>query len=72
MGGKNEKKFVAFLLVVSLVLSVFAAAPVSAASSFKNVKSFKSGAKIDLYKGAVKKKRSNTAAISPATHEKAP
>ena len=49
-----KKRFVAFLLVVSLVLSVFAAAPVSAASSFKNVKSFKSGAKIDLYKGGKK------------------
>ena len=49
-----KKRFVAFLLVVSLVLSVFAVAPVSAASSFKNVKSFKSGAKIDLYKGGKK------------------
>ena len=49
-----KKRFVAFLLAVSLVLSVFVATPVHAASSFKNVKYLKSGAKIDLYKGGKK------------------
>ena len=45
-----KKRLIALLLAISLVLSVFAVSPVSAASSFKNVTFLKSGSSVDLDK----------------------
>lgn len=51
-----KKRLLAVIMTALVAASVFAAAPVSAASSYKTIKTAKSGVSIDLLKGGKKEK----------------